>query len=299
MSEAAPRVWVAYLGVAVIWSTTPLAIQWSGREVGYLFGVTARMSIGAVVCLALVRLLGLRLEWHRRARQAYFSVALGVFGAMSLVYWAAQRIPSGWISVLFGLTPLLTGLLAPRLLGEGPLSGWRLVGILFGVAGLVAVFAGGLTLEAGSWKGLVAVLCAVSLHSLSSVLTKRVGYQAHGLVLTTGGLLVALPAYFFVWWLTEARWPDWIPPRAGLSILYLGVVATAGGFSLFYLVLRHLSATRVAMLTLITPVAALWLGWLLNGEPVGWRILLGTALILFGLLVFEFGERMPGTSTGT
>ena len=299
MSEAAPRVWAAYLGVAVIWSTTPLAIQWSGREVGYLFGVTARMTIGALVCLMLVRLLTLRLPWHRRAWQAYASVALGIYGAMLLVYWGAQRIPSGWISVLFGLTPLITGLLARRLLNERALSGWRLVGILLGLAGLVVVFAGGLALGPGAVPGLVAVLCAVSLHSLSSVLTKRVGCEAHGLVLTTGGLLLALPCYYLTWWLSGARWPAAIPLRPGFSILYLGIVATAGGFSLFYLVLRHLSATRVAMLTLITPVTALWLGWLLNGEPIGWSILVGTALILLGLLVFEFGERMPGTKPGT
>ncbi len=299
MSEAAPRVWAAYLGVAVIWSTTPLAIQWSGREVGYLFGVTARMAIGALICLLLVRALGLRMPWHRRAWQAYGSVALGIYGAMVLVYWGAQRIPSGWISVLFGLTPLITGLLARRLLNERALSGWRLAGILLGLAGLMVVFAGGLALGPGTVPGLIAVLCAVSLHSLSSVLTKRVDCRAHGLVLTTGGLLLALPCYFLTWWLSGAQWPAAIPPRPALSILYLGVVATAGGFSLFYLVLRHLSATRVAMLTLITPVAALWLGWLLNDEPVGWSILVGTALILLGLLVFEFGERMPGTTPGT
>ena len=299
MNEVPPRVWVAYLGVAVIWSTTPLAIQWSGRDVGYLFGVAARMTLGTLVCLVLVRLLALRMAWHRQAWRAYASVALGIYGAMVLVYWGAQRIPSGWISVLFGLTPLITGLLARPLLNEPALSGWRLFGILLGLVGLLMVFAGGLALGPGTVPGLVAVLCAVSLHSLSSVLTKRVGYQAHGLVLTTGGLLLALPCYVITWWLSGARWPDAIPLRPGLSILYLGIVATAGGFSLFYMVLRHLSATRVAMLTLITPVTALWLGWLLNDEPIGKSIVGGTVLILFGLLAFEFGERTPGTIPGT
>ena len=68
---------VAYIGIILIWSTTPLAIQWSGDGVGYLFGITSRMILGVVV-------------------------GLGLFFAMTSVYWSSQFIPSGWISVLFG-----------------------------------------------------------------------------------------------------------------------------------------------------------------------------------------------------
>ncbi|MBU2479196.1 MAG: EamA family transporter, partial [Gammaproteobacteria bacterium] len=41
----------AFLGVILIWSTTPLAIQWSSEGGGFLFGVAARMWLGALFCL--------------------------------------------------------------------------------------------------------------------------------------------------------------------------------------------------------------------------------------------------------
>ena len=47
----------AYLGVIPIWSTTPLAIKWSGKDVGFLFGVTSRMLMGVVVGLCITWLL--------------------------------------------------------------------------------------------------------------------------------------------------------------------------------------------------------------------------------------------------
>lgn len=50
----------AYLGVVLIWGTTPLAIKWSGEGVGYLFGVTGRMVIGVVLALVLVYLMRLQ-----------------------------------------------------------------------------------------------------------------------------------------------------------------------------------------------------------------------------------------------
>ncbi len=42
---------LAYLGVIIIWSTTPLAIKWSNETGSFLFGVTGRMALGALLCL--------------------------------------------------------------------------------------------------------------------------------------------------------------------------------------------------------------------------------------------------------
>jgi len=75
------------------------------------------------------------------------------------------------------------------------------------------------------------------------------------------------------------------------SIIYLGAIATTIGFSLYYYILLHLSATSVAMLTLVSPVLALYLGHKLNHEPLSLKIATGTALILSALLLHEFFDR--------
>ena len=46
----------------------------------------------------------------------------------------------------------------------------------------------------------------------------------------------------------------------------------------------------MALIALITPVSALWLGYSLNGEPMIWQIAIGTVTILCGLLLFQFGD---------
>ena len=113
---------MAYIGVIIIWSTTPLAIQWSGDGVGYLFGITSRMILGMLVGLMVAGLFSIPLPWHAEARRTYLAAGLGVFFAMTSVYWSSQFIPSGWISVLFGLAPIVTGLLATFLLAERALD---------------------------------------------------------------------------------------------------------------------------------------------------------------------------------
>jgi len=72
----------AFAGVILIWSTTPLAIQWSSEGGGFLFGVTARMTLGLVFCVLAIRFSGLSMPWHRRARGTYVAAGLGIYGSM-------------------------------------------------------------------------------------------------------------------------------------------------------------------------------------------------------------------------
>ncbi len=284
----------AYLGVILIWTTTPLAIQWSGQEVGFLFGVAGRMLLGAVAALAACRLLGLGMSWERRALWAYLAAGLGIFSAMFAVYWAAQQIHSGWISVVFGTSPLVTALMARLWFGGRPLSLHRLAGMGAGLAGLALVFGGGLRLEASAALGVLAVLSAVASHSLSALWVQRIAAPVPALVLTSGGLLVAAPLFLLAWVLFGGGWPARIPPATGGAILYLALFGSVIGFALYYQVLQRMEATKVALLTLVTPVSALALGHWANDEPLHAPILLGTALILSGLALFQLGDRWWG-----
>lgn len=281
----------AYLGIILIWSTTPLAVKWSGEGPGFLFGVTARMAIGTLLCVLLARLLRVGLPWHRAAVRSYAAAAVGIYGAMICVYWGAQYVPSGLISVLFGLTPILTGAFAACWLDERALTPAKIAGSLLGLAGLALVF-GGEHLGGGAVGGLAAVLASVLLHSLSTVWVKRTGAGLPALTQTTGALLLSLPCYALTWLLLDPGLPAALPPRAALAIVYLGVFGSVVGFVLYYYALRRIEAGRMALILLITPVLALLLGHFLNGESFGAPQLAGAGLILSGLLFYEAGERM-------
>ena len=75
---------VAYLGIILIWSTTPLAIQWSTQGTSFALAVFARMLIGAVVAALIVLVWRIRFPLHDRARRAYVVGGLGLFSAMAL-----------------------------------------------------------------------------------------------------------------------------------------------------------------------------------------------------------------------
>ena len=281
---------IAYIGVILIWSTTPLAIQWSGDGVGYLFGITSRMILGVLVGLMVAGLFSVRLPWHAEARRTYLAAGLGLFFAMTSVYWSSQFIPSGWMSVLFGLAPIVTGLFATFLLSEQALNSARLAGMLLGLAGLVSMLLGSQQLGPQAAWGIAGMVFSVTAYSASAVAVKRIGADIPALATTIGGLMVTVPLLVSVYLLTGEPLPAVVPHRALLSIIYLGMIGSVLGFALYYYVLRHVEATRVALITLITPVLALMLGHLLNDEALQIEAMLGTAAILSGLLLFEYGQ---------
>ena len=109
------------------------------------------------------------------------------------------------------------------------------------------------------------------------------------MTVTTGGMLVAAPAYLLTWFGIDGQWPVSIPEHAMYSIIYLAVIATTVGFNLYYFILKHMPASQVALLTLLTPVLALWIGSVFNHEVIGERAWLGTIFILAGMSLYQWG----------
>lgn len=279
------RTSVAYVAVILVWATTPLAIKWSGEGPGFMFGVTSRMAIGTGCVMVLLGLLRRPLPLHRRAVLTYVAGALQIYGALLAVYWASQFIPSGWISVVFGVTPLLTAIFAAVFLGEASLGLIPILAYGLGLAGLHQVFGTALSFGREAALGTAAVLLSSLLHSLSAVWVKRIDAGIPALAVVAGSLLLALPAHLLTWLLLDGRWPEALPDHSLLSILYLGIIATTLGFALYFYVLQRLGATRVALITLVSPVLALIVGYWVNHEPLTPRILVGTGLIIGALML--------------
>lgn len=288
------RINLAYITVVLLWSTTPLAIKWSGEGPGFLFGVTARMVIGSGCVLLALAGMRQRLAWHSKARLTYLAVALQIYGAMTAVYWGAQFIPSGWISVLFGLTPLITALLAVLCLGERNLTMGKLSAYVLGIGGLTVMFGSAMELGRGAVLGIAAVIIAALLQSLSAIWIKFINAKLPALNQVAGGLIFALPAYLITWGVADGHWPTAFSLTSIVSIIYLGVIATTIGFILYYYLLTHMAATKVALITLISPVLALTLGNAINHEHLTLKVLAGSLLILLALVIHEYLDRLIG-----
>lgn len=282
----------AYLGVILIWSTTPLMIKWSGEGAGYLFGVSSRMVLALCVTSLLLVVWTRKPPLHRAAIKTYLATGLGIFMAMMAVYYGAQFITSGLVSVLFGLTPLMTSVFAAIWLKERALTTNKISGVILGIVGLSIIFGSGITVGEHALVGIAAILVAVLSHSITSVIVKSIGADLHAMDVTHGGLMVAAPLYLISWLVSGDSLPEQLPQRTWMAIVYLSLFGSVLGFILYFYVLKHVEASRVALITLITPVTALLLGQFLNNESNDPLVWIGTLLILIGMSVYQWGSLM-------
>jgi drug/metabolite transporter (DMT)-like permease len=302
------RLVAAYLGIVLIWSTTSLALKWSA-EAGFLAGVVGRMGVAAVGAGLLMIAIRRTLPLTARSIELYVAGGVCTFGTLILICWGARFIPSGWISVIFGLTPILTSILGALFLKEQHLSFAKLGALVLGLAGLAIIFGeSGNVGQSAGW-GIAANLGATLLYAVNLTWIKRLNANVDSMAAMTGTFYVGLLLGALAWGVTGGDLVDDPPIRAMGAVVYLALIGSIVGYTLFYYLLRHMDTTRIAMISLLTPISALLVGHFLNGEPLNAAIWSGTALVLLGLLWFEYTtivapavallrRRLRGTAAG-
>jgi drug/metabolite transporter (DMT)-like permease len=287
-TEENVRLPAAYISIVLIWSTTSLALKWSA-EAGVLAAVLGRMGITVALAGLLAIVLGRRLLLHAAAVQLYLVGGISTFGTLMLICWGSRFIPAGWISVIFGLTPILTSVLGAVFLNERHVSARRIGALLLSLAGLAVMFGEGTRIGPDAGWGIAANVLATLLYAGNLVWTKRLNASVDSLASMTGTFFVGLLLCEAAWALTGGDATRNFTVRSGAAILYLGVVGSIVGYTLFYYLLRHLDTTRIAIISLMTPVTSLLVGHVFNAEPLTAAIWTGTALVTLGLVWFEYG----------
>ncbi|MBF0165840.1 MAG: DMT family transporter, partial [Magnetococcales bacterium] len=210
--------WLVFLMVTLIWGSTPMAIQWSQDGIGYALAVTARIAIGALLFLPLLPWLKRHPAPPAQLLNVSLIAGLNLFASMICVYWGARFLPSGWISVLFGLGPILTGLLAAAWLKE-PFTRHQWLGSLLGLLGLLTIFAQAHTGGEHTPIGIAVILLSVLIYSAGNVGIKRWNHGISPLWVTAGSLWVAFPLFLLFFILTDNNWSLLFPPRALAAVL--------------------------------------------------------------------------------
>lgn len=274
--------------LTIVWGTTWAAIRVGLSGIPPFTSVAIRFAIATVILLAIARVMNVRLgaQPHEKTLwlvngALFFSVSYGV------VYWSEQYVPSGLASILFATFPILVTLFAHVFLPGEPLRLGATLGALTAFAGVVVIFSEDLAKIGGPRTAFAAALFMLSplVSSLSSVLVKKWGAAIHPISLAAMPMAVATVVMTIMALLFERHRPIvWTAASIG-SLAYLAVCGSAVTFTLYYWLLRHVRAGRVALLAYATPVIAVITGVLFLHEPLTSRFVAGGALVIAGVAV--------------
>jgi probable blue pigment (indigoidine) exporter len=281
------QVIAAYIFVVLVWSTTPLAIHFSNSSLSFVTAITLRMLLGFIVCYAILKTLKQRLFVTRSDWQVYCAGALGLFPNMLLIYWAAQYIPSGLMSVIMGTYPFFVGIFSRLLLRESLFTLARVTALFFVLIGLALIHYDQMSVGKEAVLGVLVMVVVCVNWGFSSVMVKKMGANIGALRQGTGSLAIALPFFLLSWWLIDGRIPVAFDSKSLLGVGYLVVIGTVISHTLWFFVLRECSVTSVAIIPLMTPLLAITWGVLFADEHLTRNTIVGAAFILFSLGLYQ------------
>lgn len=287
IKEQAMQVISAYILVVVVWSTTPLAIHFSNDSFTFVTAITLRMLFAFVCCYALLKFMKEPLIKHRRDWLSYAASALGLFPAMLLVYWAAQYIPSGLMSVVMGVYPFFVGVVSYFVLKENTFTISRCIALACAVTGLAVINIDQMSLGKEAVWGVLTMIFVCVLWAFSSVYVKKLGSDISPVRQGTGSVAVALPFFLVAWLFMDAEVPQSVSQKSVWAVTYLVIVGSVISHTLWFYVLREFSVSSVALIPLMTPVMAITWGILFAEESLSSNTVLGAGIILFSLALYQ------------
>jgi drug/metabolite transporter (DMT)-like permease len=266
--------------MVLIGGNNAVAVRLADRGMDPFFGAGVRFMSAAVILYALLALRHVALPTRAQLKGTLLYGFFGFGLSYAFAYVALISLSSIVAAVLLGSVPLMTLLLA---VGQGverfKLRG--LIGALIAIVGIVALVGlpskvqipiGALLLALG------AGLCA----SESSIVLKKypTGHPmaTNAVAMGFGGIL--LLALSFI------SGEHWAPPSSAttwVSLIYLVLPGSIGLFGLFLFTIKHLPASKVAYMMVLSPFVASFTGSTLAGDPMTGSMVVGGLIVLSGV----------------
>ncbi|HWO78117.1 MAG TPA: DMT family transporter [Bacillus sp. (in: firmicutes)] len=214
---------------------------------------------------------------------------IGYFISISAQFWGTKLSNASMGSLITSASPAFIFIFAWLLLKE-KLTVKKLTALFLSTIGVIMVI--GLSpsqTETAFLGNLILVIAAVTW-ALLSVYVKVASASHSSLVITTYavgfGLLWTTP--FFIWEAITVEWSFSSPLLLSLSVLYLGIVSTAGAFFLWNKGLELMEAGIGSLFFFFQPLVGSILGWLILSEDLSFNFLIGAVLILTGVGVATY-----------
>jgi len=281
------KVILAYIAICTIWGSTWLVIKVGLETMTPLLSAGLRFAVAGVVLFGIIRVRNIVIPWNKKTASFFFTVSLTSFSIpFALVYWGEQHVSSGLTSILFAVFPFCVAIMSFLMLPNEKLTFAKIAGIILGFTGVVVIFSNDVRFRTGTEQvfGMAAIVLSALIQAFSAVLIKKHAHDLSpfvvsfipmsfaGIFLTLGGLLFEN--------LSVVQFTS----TAIFSILFLAVFGSVTTFVSYFWLLKRVEVVLLSLTSFITPIIAVFLGVIILDETVSSHLLLGSSLVLSGIL---------------
>jgi len=284
-----------------------LSVLWGGsfffngvvlKELPPLTVVLLRVALAAMILLPVLRAYQIRFPVGLSGWKPFFAIALlNNVLPFSLIVIGQTYIPSGLASILNATTPLFT-VVVMATAGDEKLHARRIVGVVTGLIGVIilhgqdvhgqGVHEQDLGFQSGEGVGILLCLAAAFSYGLAALYARRKLSNSPPLATATFQLLASALMMTIVAAVFDRPWQLPMPGvTTWLALIGLSALSTALAYIVFFQILRRSGSTNVMLVTLLVPVTAILLGYLVLGESISLREIIGALVIGSALLLMD------------
>ena len=281
-------IYLTLILTTLFWGGTFIAGRVLADSVAPADAAFMRFVLAAVTLAVLTRMIDGRLRLPPRDQLGSL-LLLGFTGVFcyNICFFSGLRfIEAGRASLIIALNPMAITVGAVFLFGER-LSLLQCAGLLISLFGAFLVISNGnpaILISGGIGWGEIAILgCVISWAAYSLIgrnVLKSMSPLSAVFYSALFGALMLFPATL----VGEAPLQihtyssaDWI------SLLFLGILGTAAGFSLYYQAIRAIGSARSSVFINLVPLFSILLAWIFLGETINFSVLGGGIILMSGV----------------
>ncbi|MFA3000630.1 DMT family transporter [Acinetobacter pittii] len=280
---------LTYALLVFIWATTPLAIVWSVSDLHLMWALFLRFFIALPLAVIILLILRTPFPTHRQAVHSYIAGSFSLIGSQIFTYAATQYLSSGMIALMFGLAPIMAGLIGRFAFGQ-QLYKLQWLGMAIAVCGLAIICLSGANQHVHPF-GIVLMLISVFVYSFSIFWVKKVNAQIQPMAQATGSILVSsiFASCFipFIWQYAPTHLPE---AKSLFALIYTVLMASLVAMFCYFKLIQNIQATTLSLTTVITPMLAMMIGAALNHEQLSIMVFVGAFIILSGLFLYFYKD---------
>jgi drug/metabolite transporter (DMT)-like permease len=279
--------WLAFVLLSAFWGSSYLFIRIGIRDLTPLALVSLRLTIGALVIMAI-----------SLARRQPMRLPPGAFPLLVLlatinttipfllISWGEVSVPSGLASVLNSTVPIFSVLIAGAVLHDEPVTIPKIGGVVIGFAGVILLLSRDLahsSFVVSSLVGQAAIVLASICYAVGAVFARRTFRDLPPLTIATYVVAISAVQSTALSLLFSPPHLLSIRPSALFAVMWLGLLGTGLAYSLSYFILANWGASRYTLIAYMLPITGLTLGAIVLHEALDWRIIAGSILVVAGV----------------
>ncbi len=281
---------IGYMVLCLIFGTTFLAIK-TGINAGFspfMFAGLRFLAAGVLIYLYALRKNLIR-GLHRNDWREIVLIGLAMTTVkFAALYWALQFIPSGSSALLVAIFPIMV-VLASYLINRETITALQRIGLVLGFLGVYLIV--DMRVAGTGWIiGAAAIMVGEFINAVGAVWSRKVLNRGIPPVVLNGIQMLAGSIGLIILSLISetSPLPDSNPLAGWLALLYLVVAGSIVGAGIYYWLIQGMGPLIPSTWSYVSPVIALFVGYLVLNESLTGRGLAGAAVVLAGVVLTNY-----------